>query len=589
MAGYPDRRAYPSSGPRGWEHSYTSYHPLNHPPFNYPPPSYYSSASSASSGLNFRESRAPVYHRRVRHDHLPLDYMHSYERPHHRQLQLTPFTHTSATHTRPPNQWTNPYNPRPTHPPTYNTYNPTSQPYVPVREPYRPAIYPGERTSYGISPSQRHYYSQESYVRAEAPAPAPSMAPRAAHHDSGWPPWDFSTASPRGFGEVAGPARSGHMKWSSSPTVVDRSGYAERAGSLEPRATGTVPHGLPSFKDFEQGVSPGDALGPGGLFEQLFPSSPPRQTQDLEPAQLGVQLFTEDSPRYHTSEISTPPPHIKPIPDLSPESNPAHHTSPSPRSNPNPTPPTLALPSATTSAPSTPSTVTERHPSLRGPVKVPVTFETVAAHTAKCDLCNGRNSQGMTRCRDCGWQCCHACAGKNGHTRTHVLAGGSRVHVASSPSSSAGRDGDEHGDDDDSDSDSDSEGSSRVGGVRPRLRGEAVASVTRRQTRSWTRRNAARVEDAAVAAAAAVAAVGVGGSAASVSRSETRSESESPAREFSIQEGPSEEVSMTLSLGGGESSNVYGGGTVPRVSSDVMDGARSLYDLSISALCRQGG
>ena len=159
------------------------------------------------------------------------------------------------------------------------------------------------------------------------------------------------------------------------------------------------------------------------------------------------------------------------------------------------------------------------------------------------------------------------------------------MHIASSPSSSSssGTDGNSDGDKDESTSDSNR--SSRVGGVRPRLVGEAVA-VTRRQTRSWTRRNAARVADADIAAAA-VGAVGASAASAPASRSGTRSESEAPAREFSVQGGPSEETSMTLSLGGSHSA--YGGEAVTRVSSDVMDGARSLYDLSISALCRRSG
>lgn len=478
-------------------------------------------------------------------------------------------------------------------PPPLNTFNPTSHPYAPQREPYRPAIYPDERVPYGISQSQRHYYSPESYVRAEAtaPAPAPSTEPRLAQHNSSWPPWDFSIVSPHSFGPAAGPARPSHLNWSSSPPVADRAGYAERAGILKPRITSTASHCLlPSFREFEQGVSPWRGSERRSPFERLFPS-PPRQTQNIEPTQQDVQLFSEHSPRYHTSEISTPPSQIQTIPSLSPASNLAHH--PQDYANAIPSPSTPSLPSSSSSSSSS-ATVTatatatpHHHPPTRGPVKIPVAFETITAHTAKCDLCNGRNRQRMTRCRACGWQCCQACARKNGASRTHVFAGGSRVHIASSsPSSSSSSSGTDSNSDGDKDaSTSDSNRSSRVGGVRPRLVGEAVA-VTRRQTRSWTRRNAARVADAAIAAAA-VGAFGASAVSAPASRSGTRSESETPAREFSIQGGPSEETSVTLSLG--VSNSVYGGEAVTRVSSDVMDGARSLYDLSISALCRRSG
>lgn len=54
-------------------------------------------------------------------------------------------------------------------------------------------------------------------------------------------------------------------------------------------------------------------------------------------------------------------------------------------------------------------------------------FEAVAAHTAKCDLCNTRNDSGMSRCQSCGWQSCHACTISNGRTRTHQA--GSRTHT----------------------------------------------------------------------------------------------------------------------------------------------------------------
>ncbi|KAJ6028528.1 Nucleic acid-binding OB-fold [Penicillium herquei] len=48
-----------------------------------------------------------------------------------------------------------------------------------------------------------------------------------------------------------------------------------------------------------------------------------------------------------------------------------------------------------------------------------VEFTDVAAHTAKCDQCNGRNKDGMTRCCACGWQCCRKCLTNRGGNRTH--------------------------------------------------------------------------------------------------------------------------------------------------------------------------
>ncbi|GES63599.1 hypothetical protein ATEIFO6365_0007028600 [Aspergillus terreus] len=54
-------------------------------------------------------------------------------------------------------------------------------------------------------------------------------------------------------------------------------------------------------------------------------------------------------------------------------------------------------------------------------------FENVAAHTAKCDLCNKRNSQGMSRCMSCGWQSCHPCTIARGCFRTHRAGG--RLHT----------------------------------------------------------------------------------------------------------------------------------------------------------------
>ncbi|KAJ5759326.1 hypothetical protein N7520_006482 [Penicillium odoratum] len=48
-----------------------------------------------------------------------------------------------------------------------------------------------------------------------------------------------------------------------------------------------------------------------------------------------------------------------------------------------------------------------------------VEFSDVAAHTAKCDTCNNRNRDGMTRCTSCGWQCCRKCLGERGGNRSH--------------------------------------------------------------------------------------------------------------------------------------------------------------------------
>ena len=51
--------------------------------------------------------------------------------------------------------------------------------------------------------------------------------------------------------------------------------------------------------------------------------------------------------------------------------------------------------------------------------KVLVPFEELAAHTAKCDDCDNRNSDGMTRCLSCGWQCCRKCQAIRGGDKTH--------------------------------------------------------------------------------------------------------------------------------------------------------------------------
>lgn len=48
-----------------------------------------------------------------------------------------------------------------------------------------------------------------------------------------------------------------------------------------------------------------------------------------------------------------------------------------------------------------------------------VRFAEVAAHTAKCDECDKRNRDGMSRCLTCGWQCCRKCLNARGGDRTH--------------------------------------------------------------------------------------------------------------------------------------------------------------------------
>ncbi|KAI9046272.1 uncharacterized protein KD926_004110 [Aspergillus affinis] len=62
-----------------------------------------------------------------------------------------------------------------------------------------------------------------------------------------------------------------------------------------------------------------------------------------------------------------------------------------------------------------------------GPSAELTEFVAVDAHTAKCDLCNKRNVQGMTRCVECGWQTCNACTVKNNNFRSHRA--GAVIHV----------------------------------------------------------------------------------------------------------------------------------------------------------------
>ncbi|RAL16367.1 uncharacterized protein BO97DRAFT_455889 [Aspergillus homomorphus CBS 101889] len=49
------------------------------------------------------------------------------------------------------------------------------------------------------------------------------------------------------------------------------------------------------------------------------------------------------------------------------------------------------------------------------------------ARAARCELCNGRNESGMSRCTACPWQCCHGCTVKEGYLREHVWLG--EVHI----------------------------------------------------------------------------------------------------------------------------------------------------------------
>ncbi|KAE8351643.1 hypothetical protein BDV28DRAFT_162258 [Aspergillus coremiiformis] len=54
---------------------------------------------------------------------------------------------------------------------------------------------------------------------------------------------------------------------------------------------------------------------------------------------------------------------------------------------------------------------------------IPCEFEELATHTAKCDICNKRNTSGMSRCLTCGWQTCNPCTIARGCFRTHHVNG----------------------------------------------------------------------------------------------------------------------------------------------------------------------
>ncbi|KAJ5796291.1 uncharacterized protein N7518_004831 [Penicillium psychrosexuale] len=59
--------------------------------------------------------------------------------------------------------------------------------------------------------------------------------------------------------------------------------------------------------------------------------------------------------------------------------------------------------------------------------RVGVNFSEVAAHTAKCDVCNKRNKNGMSRCQNCGWQVCRKCLTDRNGDHTHASFGA--IHV----------------------------------------------------------------------------------------------------------------------------------------------------------------
>ncbi|RAH74469.1 uncharacterized protein BO66DRAFT_425472 [Aspergillus aculeatinus CBS 121060] len=60
--------------------------------------------------------------------------------------------------------------------------------------------------------------------------------------------------------------------------------------------------------------------------------------------------------------------------------------------------------------------------------EVVTVFDDQPARTAKCDVCDGRNTSGMSRCTVCKWQCCHNCTIRKGLRRSHIA--GNVVHVA---------------------------------------------------------------------------------------------------------------------------------------------------------------
>ncbi|PYI14266.1 hypothetical protein BO99DRAFT_450630 [Aspergillus violaceofuscus CBS 115571] len=61
-------------------------------------------------------------------------------------------------------------------------------------------------------------------------------------------------------------------------------------------------------------------------------------------------------------------------------------------------------------------------------IEIVTAFEDQPARTAKCDVCDGRNTFGMSRCTVCKWQCCHDCTIRHGLRRAHIC--GNVLHVA---------------------------------------------------------------------------------------------------------------------------------------------------------------
>jgi len=127
-----------------------------------------------------------------------------------------------------------------------------------------------------------------------------------------------------------------------------------------------------------------------------------------------------------------------------------------PPPNPNPRRPRFHLPSPSPSEHSTARSSNKKTPNNKGSTKKPrirkppsnksspsgsggharqprpseprpivfVPFEEIAAHTAKCDDCDRRNSDGMIRCLSCGWQCCRKCQELRGGDKTHETVRG---------------------------------------------------------------------------------------------------------------------------------------------------------------------
>ncbi|KAJ5583352.1 hypothetical protein N7535_001972 [Penicillium sp. DV-2018c] len=133
------------------------------------------------------------------------------------------------------------------------------------------------------------------------------------------------------------------------------------------------------------------------------------------------------SPTAHTQQTLSPtltPPHCQPSPSSAswtPESTPTHPPRPAladriPHEPPRP----KHRDPADDNDPPVPNPRTQRR-------RIGVIFQNVAAHTAKCDVCNMRNKNGMSRCQNCGWQICRKCLGDRNADRTHASFGA--IHV----------------------------------------------------------------------------------------------------------------------------------------------------------------